>query len=808
MSQAEGGESTTTPPSWQAILGPLEENETDVFASSEQSKFLKGMTNGLAKGAKDLYFNSSSDGLDYSKVLDEMETALGGDSADEDYKTVLSNLKNNEKVRKAMQIFQDSLEGKANVAELKKIPKDNYQAPTAGPSGDPGLLGAIFTGEVDENLKNDLGRFSDYLSGSGSTFGGAMKDTPDMVTTLASGIVGASLRNYDKIDADYKKAGRNLREVVGKYGTEAKSFYDYSGKWPEDVTRSGTLKDSLKEIDQLAVNKQNKIQEATAAAAAMDDVKIKNTGRIRARKILGNVGTALGGAGAVVGTALGGVDIAGGKDMFENAETLYNSNQISKEQYDIMKRDATLRVSQGAFGIGDAMNEVRKIVTDSVVSDVKALKGASKIGFRFAAGVGGALAIGMGITSVTKNAIAADDAGKSGNIGKAAMYGVMAALDCVTVVLDGISIVCDFIPLIGNAISFVLDIISGIVNIVNMVLGFLADLIDTRTSREKTIAVLDEYCSSQGFTNFIEKQAQYYRDEGYDIFHYIIDSEAAEVSEEGVVVDKTITRELSAKAKENFDDRQNRIALIDGSSIGRVLRGRMGDDIIRAGVGNDTLYGEAGDDKLFGEKGNDTIYGGPGNDYLNGGTGRDDLIGGSGDDWIQLVPGITHRIGGGAGTDTVNIDSKFLSWTADETPVGETENYTFVKAPGIKGCYVDLRGYNGRAGIALGSILHGIAEFRTDIHYPAFDGNLRTSFTSLLSSGSFFGEDNFVRKKISETPRLMSSYLWYLAKDGTTDVYFTDYDYIYKCNKNTLSDPDGYASCSLTRISDLTIMSM
>jgi Ca2+-binding RTX toxin-like protein len=88
------------------------------------------------------------------------------------------------------------------------------------------------------------------------------------------------------------------------------------------------------------------------------------------------------------------------------------------------------------------------------------------------------------------------------------------------------------------------------------------------------------------------------------------------------------------------------------ASIGTLLFGSAGNDLICAGPGhnvvsggqgNDGLFGSNGNDQLFGNDGNDAIFGGngsdflfggAGNDYLFGGNGADALFGEAGDDWL------------------------------------------------------------------------------------------------------------------------------------------------------------------------------
>ena len=94
------------------------------------------------------------------------------------------------------------------------------------------------------------------------------------------------------------------------------------------------------------------------------------------------------------------------------------------------------------------------------------------------------------------------------------------------------------------------------------------------------------------------------------------------------------------------------------------LTGTGGDDILRGGAEDDTLSGGGGNDHLTGLQGDDTLEGGAGNDILVGWQGNDTIVGGAGDDKL-------------AG-DAVGGDDRY----ADGTPTGETDNDTFVFAPG------------------------------------------------------------------------------------------------------------------------------
>ena len=94
------------------------------------------------------------------------------------------------------------------------------------------------------------------------------------------------------------------------------------------------------------------------------------------------------------------------------------------------------------------------------------------------------------------------------------------------------------------------------------------------------------------------------------------------------------------------------------------LTGTDGADRLRGGAGNDTLSGGDGNDILHGYQGDDTLEGGAGDDSIFGYEGDDIIVGGAGDD---------NLFGDGVYGDDVHTDG---------TPTGETDNDTFVFAPG------------------------------------------------------------------------------------------------------------------------------
>ena len=68
-------------------------------------------------------------------------------------------------------------------------------------------------------------------------------------------------------------------------------------------------------------------------------------------------------------------------------------------------------------------------------------------------------------------------------------------------------------------------------------------------------------------------------------------------------------------------------------TVGVVIRGGDGDDVLIAGSGNDVVRGEDGNDAIYGRSGNDRLFGNDGNDVIYAGSGNDIVVGGSGNDF-------------------------------------------------------------------------------------------------------------------------------------------------------------------------------
>ena len=242
--------------------------------------------------------------------------------------------------------------------------------------------------------------------------------------------------------------------------------------------------------------------------------------------------------------AQGGIDTAAGSDMIERARDLRASGAISEGEYNEMMRNGRLRVAQGSFGIASGMKNVGEFVGKRIQNNLAKKFGekVAKKAIRFAPFVGSAISIGTSIVSLAKNAIAASDAAKQGNVGKAVTFGVMAAVDGVTAILDGVSLALDFI---FPPLSPIVDLISTILQVVNTALGFFADLFDFRSTEQR---VKDE------FKTYIESEAFKKMNTGGEdltFLIYYVDAEAAKIDADKATLQnekRNFTKCLTARA--------------------------------------------------------------------------------------------------------------------------------------------------------------------------------------------------------------------------------------------------------------------
>jgi len=540
---------------------------------------------------------------------------------------------------------------------------------------------------------------------------------------------------------------------------------------------STVINDSFDKIENVdAANSQKKLTQ--------QNTKLRDREKTIARRFLSKTGKGIETSTTLFSFAQGGADIAAGDDIIDKAESLKNSGAISSEEYDIMIRNGQLRLAQGSFGLANGVKDVGEFVGKRLMKKISEKAGTAtgkllQQSVRFAPVVGSIISIGTTATSLAKNAIAAHDAVQSDNTGKAVMYSIIAAIDVVTLILDGASLVADFVFL---PLSPILDLISTVLQVVNIVLGFFADLFDFRSTKQKVTDEFNTYINSDAFKKYVDDMAEVYKQRGFDVFTYTVDAEVAGVDkgdrQTRREVSKDINKCLTDKAKEDFNNPQLRIALLDATSTGKTLRGRLNNDEIVAGFGPDKIFGEDGDDMLFGRGGDDTIYGGPGNDYLNGGTGRDILLGGAGDDVVNCEPAVDLRCEGGEGDDTLELsgesliyDDKFFK--APYITMGKQWELNPAQVSPVKGIYLDMRHAKddtkqGMSGISLGSLFQGWpGGYNSSIHKPAMPKNsaLETQFNQFARAYSANSLGNWREE-------LKDKLLWLLVDTDSKKIFY------------------------------------
>jgi len=244
--------------------------------------------------------------------------------------------------------------------------------------------------------------------------------------------------------------------------------------------------DSIKNFDPLPDESgQTKLAQLNFnSQKKMGNLVARGSGTKLATKMLRNLGNFVETGSTAFNLGQGGVDVAAGHDMIENAQYLKSQGYITDSEYNEMVRNGRLRTAQGSFGVLDGMKTVSEFVYKKATKNINdvLVNPTSKVTkqlTRFAPVVGSAISVGVGATSMAKNAIAASDAAKQGNTGKTVMYGVMAAVDGITMILDVASLVTD---VIFPPLSPIRDLVSVVLQVINGILGFFADMVDLRTT--------------------------------------------------------------------------------------------------------------------------------------------------------------------------------------------------------------------------------------------------------------------------------------------------------------------------------------
>ncbi|WP_133407096.1 calcium-binding protein [Parashewanella tropica] len=601
-------------------------NALDQKSEAELSSIEKKFNSGLAKIIKDVVAegaNLSTQDL-ITKVTDalknagaedlaqELKTALNDDEVKKFAKDADDGLLNPTKVKPGQtpdqaDYFKDQTEEFKKLLAMKKKTPDNIARDLARPVASENPIRDHVAAELSRrNLVPDLGStpgerahgLSDYFSGTGSNLTVIKDEVLQLPSTLSSidslrGISNIALLNK------YRSLVGNLPLKDGlRHSKILKDFSDQELKDLSKITKNLTKTSKLSAI-------AGKIKLGTTFAGLGFGAVSSGLGFYAATQKLKD-GNTSGAAVRFAGAALGTAKLTYGIYRF------IGKKLASSTSNDVVK--ALLNPST-AIELGS-----------------NATQGATYAA-RFVTGVGAALAIATGIHSLTKNAIAADNARKEGQHGQAAVLAVQAALDGVSIILDGASFVLDFIPIVGTIISAVLDVINVGVGLLNTVIGFLLPLF--RNSE----ADFQNFLKSDAFKEQYAELVDDLREQGYDSLEYQIDAKKAGI--DGDIYNtnlKNLRQRFITNLSHAAPDVIKNIAVIDNTSVGNTLIG---------GRGNDLLQGRAGNDVLRGGEGNDILDGGPGADILEGGPGNDRLI---------TEVGIDIRADGGAGNDTLVAD--------------------------------------------------------------------------------------------------------------------------------------------------------
>ena len=617
--------------------------------------------NNLAQGKKDSGITS-----DGSKIIDYLTQSMQANSIDKGIIAAIASLKDDPEVVQQMSQLDQVL---------------SLTEPPANP---------ILNLTVDEKLKaailpqvNNIIDWSNAINGSGTTLAAFTIPLPSKAVSTTDTLFRYNRRHELKIIEDYDNMLKNyvrgpdpVEKVIenilrGKKKGGFISDYEYnSNKANYDKIKAEVI----------AYNHGN------AKPLHNTRARLKNT-RI-ARDILAKLG-------AVSEQGMG---------LFKIGQGIADLAVVAKLPNDNMSElhTSNLRIAQGGLALVEGTNTVGTFIADKLVPKLPHTVGVgvSNYATKYAPVVGGILSAAQGFASVAKNAVAAEVAGQTGNIGRQSMFGVMAALDAVGAVFDLMGAISHLIVGAGSIAGFVFSVGSTIVSLISDLIGFFTELVDTRSDDVKLTQAFDSYINSPEFSNYLKEKEDYYRTKGYDIYDMYVDADGIGITDSTGLARRAKFRHYHKRLKEERKetaDYVERYAIEDMSGRAWTLTGRSGDDIIRVlttqsypgvkyllgGAGNDILYSAAaGSSQLEGGEGDDTLvitssagvkvlaYGGSGDDIITTVAQRHSLynpatheleeqyknaefFGGSGNDTVDFIPGAS--IHGGPGKDILKI---------------------------------------------------------------------------------------------------------------------------------------------------------
>ncbi|KXJ24657.1 hypothetical protein AC249_AIPGENE24742 [Exaiptasia diaphana] len=107
---------------------------------------------------------------------------------DSKYYEGIAKLKDDPDFERVTREFDEAVSGQRNMINIGKDLPEVQQAESQTIL-DVGLRGEVITGETSDK-ENDLIRYSTYISGAGSTFGGTMAAFPQTIKDLTEGLMG------------------------------------------------------------------------------------------------------------------------------------------------------------------------------------------------------------------------------------------------------------------------------------------------------------------------------------------------------------------------------------------------------------------------------------------------------------------------------------------------------------------------------------------------------------------------------------------------------------------------------------------
>ncbi|CAN8072260.1 unnamed protein product, partial [Agarophyton chilense] len=351
---------------------------------------MKALGMDLARGAKKFEMDKDESAMNPIEATDSIRTALDNTGVSQEYIDAVVELKNDPDVQKAVSIFSKALDGEEDILQLNDMVPRAENSKSSGFIAfvdDPGMNGAVLKRTIDENGETDMVRYSNYISGAGTSVGGFLADLPGTVSDLQQSIAGTALFRYTKLEGQLKKYSHDLSKVIEENDKFTKQFLidpeeAFRKRKPYYVNLGEVRGDpSVGFVKVEAESTKTKLlRETFKANVAVEQAKIKNRGKLKAQKILGKVGTGIGVATTGFGLAQGGVDIAAGDQMIQNAERQLKNKEITQDEYNKTMRDARLRIAQGSFGVGDGLNNVRALVVDKLGDKVKTFSKGAKMG--------------------------------------------------------------------------------------------------------------------------------------------------------------------------------------------------------------------------------------------------------------------------------------------------------------------------------------------------------------------------------------------------------------------------------------------